>query len=208
MGCCQHWHVAGYPRFVSKFQHLETPVSQIGDQSAQLAASSWCAKDRRSGIRSPSNVRGTARAPPSMAPVEAAAGAGGANPNGGEAGEASGGLTADEATVYDRQLRVWGVEVQRKCEAAAPRDVCARGGQGKGGQGVETAPSVSVAGARHQRPPTHEPPPRTRDACPQADGRARAHRRLWQARRRGARRAARSLKGGGAVHSRAGARVL
>jgi hypothetical protein len=23
-------------------------------------------------------------------------------------------LTADEATVYDRQLRVWGVEVQRK----------------------------------------------------------------------------------------------
>lgn len=23
-------------------------------------------------------------------------------------------LTADEATVYDRQLRVWGVEVQKK----------------------------------------------------------------------------------------------
>jgi hypothetical protein len=28
-------------------------------------------------------------------------------------------LTADEATVYDRQLRVWGVEVQKKYVAGS-----------------------------------------------------------------------------------------
>jgi hypothetical protein len=32
----------------------------------------------------------------------------------GAAPPAAAALTADEATVYDRQLRVWGVEVQKK----------------------------------------------------------------------------------------------
>ena len=29
-------------------------------------------------------------------------------------------LTEDEAAVYDRQLRVWGVETQRKCGIPCP----------------------------------------------------------------------------------------
>jgi hypothetical protein len=41
--------------------------------------------------------------PPAEAPAAAAA-----------APAPAPGLTQDEATVYDRQLRVWGVEVQRK----------------------------------------------------------------------------------------------
>ena len=38
--------------------------------------------------------------------------------DGGGAGGAEGELTAQETALYDRQIRVWGVDAQKRCAAA------------------------------------------------------------------------------------------